>query len=240
MRQSLTYTVLWFVSVIRRPSCLSCPFCPGVSEQHKQISDSLTSIILFLLPLTGPKFRKTAHLAALNRAQADIAFYLQRNGQCCKAQDLCSFHQCLKRCSQQSVLKPPAHSVLEEPCSLVTSTREETFTPGTEISHPLSHSVKAWYRVIQPRTPSSSICTLTCMSVHIINSASGTASVKSTLEHYHPIFNRTFSSPKGKSQTKSGLITPGAPSLSSDLQGSWADLPGHSRNCHRGPHSHSC
>lgn len=127
MRQSLTYTVLWCVSVIRRPSCLSCPFCPGVSEQHKHIRDSLTNIILLILPLTGPKFRKTAHLATLNRAQADIAFHLQNNGQCNKAQDLCSCHESLHAVLTAICIE--ASSSFSMGSSLVTSTREETFIP---------------------------------------------------------------------------------------------------------------
>lgn len=82
---------------------------------------------------------------------------------------------------------------------------------------------------------------LPCTSVHIINSVRGPAAVKSTLEHYQPILNTlNFQQPKGKKLNKVRAITPGAPSHSSDLQGSCADLPDHSRNCLHGPHSHSC
>lgn len=146
------------------------------------------------------------------------------------------------RCSWQSVSKPPAHSVPEDPCTLVTSTREETFTPGTENNHQLRHSVKARYRVIQPRTPSSSIRTLTCTSMHIINSVRGTVAVKSTLEHYHPIFKHVKLSAAQREKAKQSQAYHPQCSLQvfGYLQGSSADLPGHSRNCHRAPHSHSC
>lgn len=69
------------------------------------------------------------------------------------------------------VPEPPAHSGWEEPCTLVTITRD--IDSGTEVSHQFGHSVDAWFRVTQPRALSSSTCTLTGTCTHIINTALG-------------------------------------------------------------------
>lgn len=81
--------------------------------------------------------------------------------------------------------------------------------------------------------------------MHMINSVRGRAAV-GTFEHYHPIFKRgetssaVFQQPKEEKPNTARPITPQCSLPFSNLQGSCADLPGHSRNCHRAPHSHSC